>query len=197
MASFLGARGYDRQAYASEPGQEAAFVLSEMRLAPGDTVADVGCGSGRHLPYWREAGMRPIGLDVAAGFRPEVVADAANLPLRDGAVAAVVALGGIGGYVALDPLLVELSRVARTVVVLATFSLPFARRHMGIEGTRVDEIVHARDAEGQWGEFTHGHECHMPGDLPGEVYSIEPGRFARRDPSDEFPELLSVWRIGS
>lgn len=193
MAAFMGATGYLRQAFAVKPGPEADFVAAEMGLPAGARLADVGCGPGRHLPHWRRLGLLPVGFDLSPGFRPPVVADALRLPLADDAVDAAVALCGVAGTVPLAPLVAELERVARRVVVVAAFHLAFARRHMGLVGGRVVETVRLPDGTGRFGEFLHAHDCYQPDDLPGTVYGVEPGDYRRRPPSADLPELLAVY----
>ena len=193
MAGFMGRDGYDRQAFAVMPGPEAAFVAGEMGLPVGSTLVDVGCGTGRHLPHWRRLGLRPVGVDLSAGFRPPVVADALHLPLADASVDAAVALCGVAGTVPLRALVAEMCRVARRVVVVSAFSLEFARRHMGLVGRRVVETVRVPGGSGRWQEFVHAHECHLAEELPGTRYGVEPGRYARRPPSADLPEILAVY----
>ena len=93
LASALGRDGYTRQAFAQRSRQEVAFLVDRLGLGSGDTVADVGCGPGRHLAEWGSHGIRAVGLDISSAFAPPVVADALCLPLRDGSVTASVALG--------------------------------------------------------------------------------------------------------
>ena len=138
--------------------------------------------------------MNAVGFDVSIGFRPEVVADARVLPLQDKSVDAAVALGGIAGYVPLHEFTTELERVARRVVVIAAFSLEFARRHMGISGDVVDETVRLPDGQGHWAEFRHIHTCHLPSQLPGIVYEVDSGDYGPYAPAGERPELLAIWR---
>lgn len=68
-----------------------------LRLAPGETVVDVGCGSGRAVAELAERGARPIGIDaddrmITAARRRWPVGDfrlgaAEQLPLTDGSAA--------------------------------------------------------------------------------------------------------------
>jgi SAM-dependent methyltransferase len=193
MARFMGRAGYDRQAFTLNSAVEADFVAAEMGLRAGAVVADIGCGTGRHLGHWRRHGLRPVGIDLSAGFGPPVVGDALSLPLGDQSVDAAVSLFVVAGAVPLVPLLAEMARVARQVVVVAAFSLPFAQRHMGLAGAVVDEVVRVPDGAGRWAEFRHVHECYEPAEMPGTVYGVEPGDYTRRPPDDDHCELLAVW----
>ena len=61
------------------------------RYRPGGIVVDVGCGQGGQLSALRDAGCRPVGLELAeeaareshAKGRPVIIAAAESLPLRD------------------------------------------------------------------------------------------------------------------
>lgn len=75
---------------------QARHLREHTYQALGDTVVDVGCGSGRAVGELAARGVRAIGVDldpdmieVAAGRRPASefhVADATALPLADGSV---------------------------------------------------------------------------------------------------------------
>ncbi|MBP0933162.1 class I SAM-dependent methyltransferase [Streptomyces sp. KCTC 0041BP] len=95
----------ERFAYQA-PAYEAA--VARMRLRPGQTVLDLGCGSGRALPALRAgvgAGGTVLGVDLTpamltaaarAGRRGPaglLVADCGRLPLPAGAVHGIFAAG--------------------------------------------------------------------------------------------------------
>lgn len=65
-------------------------------LPPGARVLDAGSGGGRHVRAARERGLEVLALDTARGFRPEVQADAAMLPLRDASFDAVLLVAVLG-----------------------------------------------------------------------------------------------------
>jgi SAM-dependent methyltransferase len=73
-----------------------AYALVARLLGPGQgLVLDVGTGTGLSAAVVRQAGYRPVGLDlavdqlrIAAGRLPVARADAARLPLVDGSVPA-------------------------------------------------------------------------------------------------------------
>jgi SAM-dependent methyltransferase len=61
------------------------------RYRPGGIVVDIGCGQGAQLSALRDAGCRPIGLELApqaarecqAKGHPVIIATAESLPFRD------------------------------------------------------------------------------------------------------------------
>jgi ubiquinone/menaquinone biosynthesis C-methylase UbiE len=69
-------------------------------LGPGrGACLEVGCGTGVHAAQIRELGWTPVGVDLSAGMLaygrarlPAARADATRLPVRDGALDAVVAV---------------------------------------------------------------------------------------------------------
>jgi len=85
----------------SMPVERAMLDLfAEMTLAVGTEVADVGCGTGRLLPYLAGRGLSPRGVDLSPGmvevarrdhpgFTYEV-ADLRALPFGDASLAGVV-----------------------------------------------------------------------------------------------------------
>lgn len=85
----------------SMPVERAVLDLfAEMTLAVGVQVADVGCGTGRLLPYLASRGLSPRGVDLSPemvevarrqhpGFTYEV-ADLRELPFEDASLAGVV-----------------------------------------------------------------------------------------------------------
>jgi ubiquinone/menaquinone biosynthesis C-methylase UbiE len=85
----------------SMPVERAMLDLfAEMTLAVGAKVADVGCGTGRLLPYLASRGLSPRGVDLSPGMvevaRREhpgfacEVADLRELPFEDASLAGVV-----------------------------------------------------------------------------------------------------------
>jgi demethylmenaquinone methyltransferase/2-methoxy-6-polyprenyl-1,4-benzoquinol methylase len=105
-------------------------TVSALRLAPGATVVDIGCGTGDLCDELVAAGHRPVGVDVSAGMlaaahttAPLVRADALTLPVRDGAVGGVVTGFALRNLVDLDRFFAECARVVRPggrVVALET-----------------------------------------------------------------------------
>jgi ubiquinone/menaquinone biosynthesis C-methylase UbiE len=85
----------------SMPVERAVLDLfAEMTLAVGVEVADVGCGTGRLLPYLASRGLSPRGVDLSPGMvevaRREhpgfayEVADLRELPFEDASLAGAV-----------------------------------------------------------------------------------------------------------
>lgn len=129
------AESYDRVRFRGLSGVlvhvlERRMVLRALRAA-GDvhTVLDLPAGTGRLFPILRGAGYAPIGADIAPGMlarargraagAPLFVADGDALPLRDGAVDAVVCLRLLPHLdrEARERILREAARVARAGVV--------------------------------------------------------------------------------
>ena len=91
--------------------RETAFVVSKLAPAP-HPLLDLCCGAGQHLPYLRELGVEPIGLDYSALLLERARARVADarlvrgdmrvLPFSDGAFASVVNLFTSFGYFAAD-----------------------------------------------------------------------------------------------
>lgn len=100
-----------------------AVALSWLRDVTG-LIIDVGCGSGQYLS--RIAADRPdlraLGLDLSPGMRPHTVADAAQLPLPDGAAGAVLAMHMLYHVPDIDRAIGELARVLcrNGIAVVAT-----------------------------------------------------------------------------
>jgi ubiquinone/menaquinone biosynthesis C-methylase UbiE len=84
----------------SMPVERAMLDLfAELTLAVGTQVADVGCGTGRLLPYLAGRGLSPRGVDLSPGMIevarrehpgfPYEVADLRELPFPDASLAGV------------------------------------------------------------------------------------------------------------
>ncbi len=107
-----------RRLYSFEPersAREAAFALRALGLGRGARVLDLCCGRGRHL-----AALGAVGIDRnLASLRglPAACADMRALPLRSGALDAVVSLFSSFGYLESDEedqrVLREVARVLR------------------------------------------------------------------------------------
>jgi ubiquinone/menaquinone biosynthesis C-methylase UbiE len=114
--------------------QEADFLVDELRLKPGATILDVGCGTGRHAIELARRGFMVTGVDLSSGMLAEakksakkakvavtwVHADAACMPI-DQQFDAVICLceGAFGllgrGDDALEQPLAILRRVGRAL----------------------------------------------------------------------------------
>jgi SAM-dependent methyltransferase len=140
-------RAYLRYGFTKGTAQEVRFLLEVMSLPPGARVLDVGCGPGRHVVPFAEAGLSVTGVDVsrrfldlaaehatAAGVRAALFeVDARQMPF-DGEFDAVVSLcqGGFGLMAGDDSLILRrMAEAARPggVVVVGAFSALFEASH--------------------------------------------------------------------
>lgn len=99
-------------------------IIAALKLAPGDTVIDVGCGSGQHLVRFAESvqpGGQARGFDLSPaaveaarqrGVNAEV-ADAASLPLPTGFADALACTFAVYYHPRLDDVIREFSRVLK------------------------------------------------------------------------------------
>jgi ubiquinone/menaquinone biosynthesis C-methylase UbiE len=137
-----------------------ARVIDLAAPAPGETVADVGCGNGAYLAELARRGFvgRVLGLDLSPGmlaaarerspgYAGLIAADATALPLPDGSADLTLAMHML--YHVPDPLQAvrELRRVTR----------PGGRVVIGLNGPghlrELRELVSAVRGDGRWGRF--------------------------------------------
>ncbi len=64
---------YDANEFTKNTIEEVNFLLEELNLAPGASVLDVGCGTGRHAIELAKRGYRVTGLDLSAGMLARAV----------------------------------------------------------------------------------------------------------------------------
>ncbi len=82
---------YNREAYVAlyaktkrKWATKASLLARMMDLEPSEVVIDVGCASQLLRPYVERSGAQYVGLDIAEGFSPDVIADAqARWPIDD------------------------------------------------------------------------------------------------------------------
>ncbi|MEV0728158.1 class I SAM-dependent methyltransferase [Polymorphospora sp. NPDC050346] len=138
----------------SMPVERAMLALfAEMTLVVGAEVADVGCGTGRLLPYLASRGLSPRGVDLSPkmvevarrehpGFAYEV-SDLRELPFEDASLAGVVCWFSLI-YLAPDArerAFAELGRVVKPGGYLVTaFKHGDGTLHRNAPGSRVESF---------------------------------------------------------
>lgn len=156
------------------PDDEPRFRDAVAGLAPqvGGLVLDVGCGTGRALPFLRAAvgpAGRVLGIDLTAEMLAEVarrgrrahadlvIADAVRLPVPDGRVDAVFAAGLVAHLPDPRAWLRELRRVCRAGGRLALFQpvgrVALARRkgqELSPDDVRAPDVIRAALTEAGW-----------------------------------------------
>lgn len=141
MNSYTGlhARVYD-EIYAEKPYGDEARLVHELAGAPGGTLLDVACGTGRHALAFAELGYEVTGTDLneellaagraAAGNRIRFVqGDMCELDVPGGPFDLVTCLFDSIGYAQ------ENNRVVAALRSLG--------RHVAADGTIVVEFLHA------------------------------------------------------
>ncbi|OEJ23776.1 SAM-dependent methyltransferase [Streptomyces agglomeratus] len=136
VQEFFTARAADWDTRFPDDGPAYAAAVSGLGLRAGDAVLDAGCGTGRALPFLREA-VGPAGSVLGVDLTPAMleaavhagrhsaarllVADVARLPVRTGALDAVFGAGLISHLPRPAEDLRELARVVRPGGLLALF----------------------------------------------------------------------------
>ncbi len=62
---------YETNAFTKNTVAEADFLIRELGIKPGQSVLDLGCGTGRHSIELARRGFRVTGLDISAGMLGE------------------------------------------------------------------------------------------------------------------------------
>ena len=57
---------YDENVFTKNTAREIDFLLEELKLPPGGSVLDVGCGTGRHAVALAKRGYAVTGLDLSS-----------------------------------------------------------------------------------------------------------------------------------
>jgi ubiquinone/menaquinone biosynthesis C-methylase UbiE len=138
----------------SMPVERAMLDLfAEMTLAVGPEVADVGCGTGRLLPYLASRGLSPRGVDLSPkmievaqrenpGFTYDV-ADLRDLPFEDASLAGVVCWFSLI-YLAPDARIAAFTELARVVkpggYLVTAFKHGNGTGHRNPPGSRVESF---------------------------------------------------------
>ncbi|MGX1885202.1 class I SAM-dependent methyltransferase [Streptomyces sp. NPDC055287] len=136
VQEFFTARAADWDARFPDDGPAYAAAVADVGLRPGDAVLDAGCGTGRPLPFLREA-VGPSGTVLGADVTPAMleaavhagrdrdaqllIADVERLPVRTGTLDAVFAAGLIAHLPRPAENLRELARAVRPGGLLALF----------------------------------------------------------------------------
>ncbi|WP_028812660.1 class I SAM-dependent methyltransferase [Streptomyces flavidovirens] len=136
VQAFFTARAADWDTRFPDDGPAYAAAVADLGLRPGDAVLDAGCGTGRALPFLRDAvgpGGSVLGADITPAMLEAAVlagrhraaqlliADVARLPVRTGALDAVFAAGLISHLPRPAENLRELARTVRPGGLLALF----------------------------------------------------------------------------
>jgi demethylmenaquinone methyltransferase / 2-methoxy-6-polyprenyl-1,4-benzoquinol methylase len=95
-------------------------AVRELHLEPGARVVDLGCGTGDLCRALGRAGLRAVGVDMAAGMlarahtsAPLVRADALRLPLGDGSLDGAISGFALRNVVDIAACFREAARVIR------------------------------------------------------------------------------------
>lgn len=114
---------YDRLNRIISLGQDRRWrrhTVGALRMAPGATVLDLGCGTGDLCDVVAAAGYSPIGVDFSSGMlaaahtpAPLARADALALPVPDASADGVVSGFALRNFVDLDRFFRECARVLR------------------------------------------------------------------------------------
>ncbi|WP_045743769.1 class I SAM-dependent DNA methyltransferase [Actinoplanes rectilineatus] len=168
-------------------------LFAEMTLSVGTDIADVGCGTGRLLPYLASRGLSPRGVDLSPkmievaqqenpGFAYEV-ADLRDLPFEDTSLAGVVCWFSLI-YLAPDarvPAFTELARVVKPGGYLVTaFKHGDGTGHRNPPGSLVEDFgidfdrywLSAREMEARFADagFTLLFQGSTPPEAPEPSY---------------------------
>ena len=144
------ARAYDGTGRLDRLLRERRRVaLALLQPQPVETVLDAGCGPGGYASAVQAAGACWIGVDTSAGMLalastegPVLAGSAISLPVRDGAVSALLAVG-LADYLPEGPLTGFAREAARVLACggRAVVSCNTSRRGLGVGGLRTGEPV--------------------------------------------------------
>jgi len=95
-------------------------TVKALGLARGAIVLDLACGTGDLSNVLEDNGLRAVGLDLSFGMleasrsnAPDVLGDAAAIPLWDSSVDGVVCGFALRNFTELPPVFAEIARVVR------------------------------------------------------------------------------------
>jgi predicted TPR repeat methyltransferase len=170
-AAKAAAEFYDSEARATGwLGPEVAFGLIYEYVSPGQSILDMGIGTGLASVLFRKAGLKVHGLDVSQemldacrwkGFDDLTQHDLTNppYPLAAGSFDLVACIGVLSFLGDLSPVFAETARVLKTGGIFVFVTSDRTEREdfkllVGPEYTRSDETVtmyrHTGDQIGEW-----------------------------------------------
>lgn len=65
------AKRYMNEAFTKNTAKEVEFILEELKLKPGSSILDIGCGTGRHSLELANRGFKVTGVDISLGMLAE------------------------------------------------------------------------------------------------------------------------------
>ena len=77
---------YDNSVYTKNTIKEVDFLINVLNIAPGDSVLDVGCGTGRHSIELASRGYSVTGIDLSTGMLAQAKEKAEKAFKGDGGV---------------------------------------------------------------------------------------------------------------
>jgi SAM-dependent methyltransferase len=221
MAAHMGA-AYLRYSFTKGTRQEVDFLVEVLGLEAGMEVLDVGCGPGRHSHELARRGIRAHGIDLAPTFvelaRTNAVpgatfevADATTLDF-EARFDAVISLcqGGFGLGLDDGAVLASMRRALRPGgrFALSAFNAYFQVRWLestdhfdacwGVnrETTVVLDGFAAELPTEMWTGCYTPRELRLLLERAGlvveHIWSVQPGRYRRDEPSIDTPEFLVV-----
>jgi len=69
---------YMGEVFVKNAREEVDFLMEELKLQPGNTILDVGCGTGRHAVEFARRGFKMTGVDLSSGMLAEAEKAAAS-----------------------------------------------------------------------------------------------------------------------
>jgi SAM-dependent methyltransferase len=189
-----------------DEAEAARLVASLGRWAPlaGARLLDVGCGAGRHLGRFREAGARPVGVDLspqllaeAARFRREsgggwslVRGDMRSLPVADATFDLVTSLFTSFGYFSPDEDASALREQARALVPGGRHVLDFLNRDL----VRAHPNPDTERTSGDW-RIVENRRIETAGGRPRVVKRVRVMPAGGGDPVADYEERVTLYDV--
>nr|MDO8134575.1 class I SAM-dependent methyltransferase [Candidatus Njordarchaeum guaymaensis] len=73
---------YMKEVFTQNTVKEVDFVIEELKLQPGCSILDMGCGTGRHSVELAKRGYRVTGVDISSGMLAEAEKAATEAGVR-------------------------------------------------------------------------------------------------------------------